>query len=272
MKQPLVSVMMPVYNGIGSIESSIKSLTLQTYQNWECIIINDGSTDDTRNFLDSLLDERFIVYHFDVNKGRPFARQKALDLASGKYLAMLDADDWYFPNKLEFQVAKLESNQDISLLSGSFMLTNKNGKLVCITGVAIETIGRGMSSKITHASSMLLTKYAKQVKYDLNLLQGEDLDFFKRVLRDDRYFMAVPECHYIYNVGESFSLKKYIDAQIVSMKYQNSYFMPFVKILVISLLYIFSFRDFIIRIRGRKFTNKENIDYLRVKKIILGKD
>ena len=84
--------------------------------------------------------------------------------------------------------------------------------------------------------------------------------------------MAVPECHYIYNLGDSFSLKKYIDAQIVSMKYQNSYFMPFVKILVISLLYIFSFRDFIIRIRGRKFTNKENIDYLRVKKIILGKD
>ena len=271
MEQPLVSVMMPVYNGIGSIENSIKSLMLQTYQNWECIIVNDGSTDDTRFFLDGLLDERFVVHHFDLNKGRPYARQKALDLASGKYLAMLDAYDWYFPNKLEFQVSKLELNPDISLLSGALMLTNKKGELVCIAGVTRETIGRGMSPQITHASSMLLMKSAKQVKYDLNLLQGEDLDFFKRFLRDDRYFMAVPECHYTYNVGDSFSLKKYIDAQILAMKYQNSYVMPFVKILIISLLYFLLFRDFIIRIRGRKFTSKENIDYLEVKKIILDK-
>jgi hypothetical protein len=149
------------------------------------------------------------------------------------------------------------------------MLINKNGNLVCVAGVEKETLGRGMSSKIIHASSMLLMKYAKQVEYDLNLPQGEDLDFFEKFLEGGRCFMMIPECHYIYNIGESFSLKRYVDAQILSMKNQGSYFIPFVKILVISLLYIFSFRDFIIRIRGRKFTSKESVDYLRVKKMIL---
>ena len=86
-KGPLVTIMMPVFNGLKLIHASIASLLAQTYSNWECIIVDDGSTDGTSEYLDSLQDIRFRVVHFKENLGRPFARQKALELANGKYLA-----------------------------------------------------------------------------------------------------------------------------------------------------------------------------------------
>ena len=114
----MVSVIMPVYNGMPYIRYSIQSLLIQTYSDWECIIINDGSTDNTQDFLDGLTDIRFVIYHFDRNRGRSSARQKGLELARGKYIAMLDADDIYHFEKLSRQVEMMENNPEISLLSG----------------------------------------------------------------------------------------------------------------------------------------------------------
>lgn len=104
----MVSVIMPVYNGMPYIRYSIQSLLMQTYSDWECIIINDGSTDNTRDFLEGLTDTRFVIYHFGRNRGRSNARQKGLDLARGKYIAMLDADDIYHFEKLSRQVEIME--------------------------------------------------------------------------------------------------------------------------------------------------------------------
>ena len=70
-----VSIMMPVYNGLPLIKASVESILKQTYTNWECIIVDDGSTDGTSAYLDSLSDSRFVVHHFVKNQGRPVARQ-----------------------------------------------------------------------------------------------------------------------------------------------------------------------------------------------------
>ena len=105
MMNPLVSIMMPVFNGLPLIKASIESLLSQTYTNWECIIIDDGSNDGTSEYVDQLNDVRFKVFHQE-NKGRPIARQRALDNANGKYLGMLDAGDLYHPEKLQRQVKR----------------------------------------------------------------------------------------------------------------------------------------------------------------------
>ena len=112
-----VSVVIPVYNGMPKIKLAISSLQSQSYINWEAIIIDDGSNDGTAEYLDTLNDPRFIVHHFDRNYGRPYARQKALDLATGDYLAMLDADDFYAPDKLKVQVELMEQYPEVDLVS-----------------------------------------------------------------------------------------------------------------------------------------------------------
>jgi glycosyltransferase involved in cell wall biosynthesis len=216
--KPLVSVMIPVYNGEQELPLTLRSLVNQSYTNWEAIIVNDGSTDTTKEYLDQLQDSRFIVHHFENNQGRPFARQKALDLASGKYLAMLDADDWYFEDKLEHQVTFLENNPEIALVSGGFILTDKNKKPIVIQkpNADLET---GLS--IPHASSMLRLDSAKEIKYNKSLLLGQDQDFIRRYIKGKKYdFLA--SIDYVYNVGYSFSTKKYITTQLHEVNNSNN--------------------------------------------------
>lgn len=114
---PQVAIMMPVYNGEKTLPLAVASLIHQTYSHWKCYIVNDGSTDGTKAYLDSLRDDRFVIIHFEKNKGRPYARQAALDLAEGKYLDFLDADDFYHSEKLEKQVKEFKDNNELALVS-----------------------------------------------------------------------------------------------------------------------------------------------------------
>ena len=77
-KEPLVSVVMPVFNGSSTIRLALSSLVYQEYKNWECIIVNDGSTDDTINIIESFGDPRIKLTNLDKNRGRGFARDIAI--------------------------------------------------------------------------------------------------------------------------------------------------------------------------------------------------
>ena len=215
---PLVSVMIPVYNGEKEITISLQSLFNQTYTNWECIIVDDGSTDGTLEVIRSLSDKRIRIFSFEKNKGRPYARQKALDEANGKYIAMLDADDWYYSEKLALQVDYLESNADCVLISSGMAITGKGGELDVIQGAGsgkIETYHytHPINYKpVPHGPSMMKSINAKNIKYDLNLALGQDQDFMIRLLKNQKYAM-LREVLYVYNLGDSLTLKKYIQGQ-----------------------------------------------------------
>jgi glycosyltransferase involved in cell wall biosynthesis len=105
---PLVSVIIPVYNGSAYIKDTLESVRQQTHENWECFIIDDGSTDDTaavvRRFIAS--DERFTYFH-QPNKGLSGARNAGLAQIRGRFVQFLDADDVLLPRKLEVQLAGL---------------------------------------------------------------------------------------------------------------------------------------------------------------------
>lgn len=207
-EQILISVMVPVFNGKAELPLSLKTLLNQTYSNWECIIVNDGSTDGTRSYLDSLKDKRFRVFHFEKNKGRPAARQKALDEAKGDFLVMLDADDWYYPTKLENQLSVIRTNNDIVLISSAMVLTNESyNAITCQTHTITE--GLGYNSSIPHAPSMIRMSEAKKHGYDLSLPLGEDHDFMMKVLKGNK-FLYDSNPTYVYNVGSSFKMSKYI--------------------------------------------------------------
>lgn len=115
---PLVSVVMPAYNVENYIVESVNSILSQTFKDFEFIIINDGSTDNTFKLLKFYEDPRIIIINNEINEGNYFSRNKGCNLAKGKYICVMDADDIAYPNRLEVQVKFMETNSNI-LLSGS---------------------------------------------------------------------------------------------------------------------------------------------------------
>ena len=107
----LVSIIMPSYNTANYIEASIESVWHQTYENWELIIVDDCSTDTTDEVVRPFLSDRRIRYlKNEQNSGAAISRNRALREAKGKWVAFLDSDDLWLPEKLEKQVAFMEQN------------------------------------------------------------------------------------------------------------------------------------------------------------------
>lgn len=108
----LVSIIMPTYNCAKFIESSLNSVISQTYQNWELIIVDDCSTDNTFEIVKKYMygEPRIRYVTLEKKSGAAVARNKAMELAKGKYIAFLDSDDVWFPEKLEKQITFMNNN------------------------------------------------------------------------------------------------------------------------------------------------------------------
>ncbi|WP_158538123.1 glycosyltransferase [Corallincola holothuriorum] len=125
-----VSVIIPAYNREAYIEETINSVLYQTFQNFELIVVDDGSTDNTRNILESFDDERISILEHPgrANKGQSAAINLGLKHAKGEFIAILDSDDYWLPEKLEIQVAYLQQHNDIGLVyaNGTAVDPNRN--------------------------------------------------------------------------------------------------------------------------------------------------
>lgn len=108
----LVSILIPTYNIEKFIRSTIESVQNQTYTNWEMILVDDASTDKTVSIIEEFAqkDNRIKLFKLPENRGNGFARNAALEKATGKYIAYLDADDLWFREKLEKQIQFLKAN------------------------------------------------------------------------------------------------------------------------------------------------------------------
>jgi len=106
----LVSIIMPSYNTGRYIAESIQSVLNQTHTNWELIIVDDCSTDNTDDVVSAFTDERIIYLKNEKNSGAAISRNRALREAKGDYIAFLDSDDLWHPQKLEKQIAFMEKN------------------------------------------------------------------------------------------------------------------------------------------------------------------
>lgn len=106
----LVSVIMPTYNCSRFIAESIRSVLSQTYTNWELLIVDDCSTDNTAEIVNAFTDSRIRYMQNEKNEGAALTRNKALRAAKGRYIAFLDADDLWAPEKLEKQIVFMQQN------------------------------------------------------------------------------------------------------------------------------------------------------------------
>lgn len=149
MQDNLVSIIMPAYNSANYIKDSIESVLAQTYPYWELLIIDDGSSDNTAEIVRAYTDER-VRYLHQVNKGVAAARNYGIKNASGRFLAFLDSDDIWLPEKLAHQL--------------KFMRANK----ICFS----YTEYRQFAEKPTNASRLIKTQ--DFVDYH-KLLKGNDI-------------------------------------------------------------------------------------------------
>jgi glycosyltransferase involved in cell wall biosynthesis len=129
-EKPLVSVLVTSYNAMPYLVNAVEGIINQTYTNWELIVIDDHSSDNTMDYLNSLENEKIIV-KLNTKKGRGTALNFGLSHCKGKYIAINDADDYSLPNRLDVQVAFLESNSNVGLVGAHSILKNYlNGEII----------------------------------------------------------------------------------------------------------------------------------------------
>ena len=211
----LVSVMVPCYNNAASLPWALGSLMAQTYTNWECILVDDGSRDNPREIVDAFQDERLRYVRLEKNMGRGVARGVALNHARGEMLSMLDADDWMFPDRLETQVALLTAFPDAALADSGIAVVDQAKQL---RGVIRSHTGPGPVLKgplstlwrmpvSAHAACMIRGHSARQASFDPALRRGEDQDFLFQILLNGKYVLW-SGLHYVYTGFKKSPLKE----------------------------------------------------------------
>lgn len=111
-----VSIVIPAFNAGRYIEETICSVQAQSFKDWELIVVDDGSTDDTASVVKALMGDGRIRYHYQSNAGVAAARNKGIGMSKGAYIALLDADDVWLPEKLSKMMAVFQSETDLCVL------------------------------------------------------------------------------------------------------------------------------------------------------------
>jgi teichuronic acid biosynthesis glycosyltransferase TuaG len=126
-KKVLVSIIMPAYNASKYIQDAIDSVVAQTFLNWELIIIDDGSTDSTKEIIKkNISTDSRIYYYYQENGKQGKARNSAIAKSKGEYLAFLDADDIWIPTKLQIQINELQIKNVDLVFSDSYVFYDNN--------------------------------------------------------------------------------------------------------------------------------------------------
>lgn len=131
LEKPLISVIIPTYNRARSVGNAIKSVINQSYKNLDIIIVDDASSDNTKDIIDAVDEPRLRYISHAKNAGGAAARNSGLDAALGEYVTFLDSDDTWLPNKLELQLASIQSHpHSEKVVSYAQMMDQETGSFI----------------------------------------------------------------------------------------------------------------------------------------------
>lgn len=183
----LISIIMPVYNSSEYIEESILSVLSQTYSNWELILVDDCSTDDSITRIEKYLkDPRIKLFKNIDNIGPALTRNIALNNTNGEYITFLDSDDFWTSDKLEKQIQFMVSNQ-LGISHGNYYFCSSSGEIIksVITDHKIDykILLKGNQFKIM--TMMLSKKLLANKRFDN--IKHEDYAFFLDCLKKEKF-------------------------------------------------------------------------------------
>ncbi|MEG4206887.1 glycosyltransferase [Microcoleus sp. Pol7_A1] len=182
---PLISVIIPVYNGARYIVQAVESALGQTFTNLEIIVVDDGSTDRTQQVLQPYIDR--IRYIYQKNQGVGVARNQACQLARGKFLAFLDADDYFLPSKLEKQIACFDADPTLDMVQTGWLLVDETGREISAVKPWQQAPELDLASfiiyKCVRPSAMMLRRncWEDLGGFASHFRLAEDLDFALRL-------------------------------------------------------------------------------------------
>ena len=211
MPDPLVTVAMSLHNAASTLEPAIRSILWQTFTDWELIVVNDGSTDETDLILSRFNDTRIHVVHgAGGQQGLATRLNQCIELARGKYIARMDADDVAYPERFERQVRYLEAHPDIDLLGHGAILFKEDGLVIGVYPAASEhgDICRRpwWGFPLAHPTWMGKRSWFARYRYRAPLSKGQDQVLLLRSYRGSR-FAALPDILLGYRM-EGISVRK----------------------------------------------------------------
>lgn len=204
----LVSIITPVYNSEKYIGQTINSVLEQTYPTWEMIIADDCSNDSTENVVKQFSDSRIKYFKLDKNSGAAIARNKAIEKARGRFIAFLDADDMWKPNKLEKQLNFMVKNNIGFSFTGYEILRENVNKVIKVP----ETLNYSQFMKDTIIGTltvMLNIEMVGEIRL-VNVKKDHDSMTWAKLLREGNIAYGLNESlAYYRRVGGSISNNKF---------------------------------------------------------------
>jgi glycosyltransferase involved in cell wall biosynthesis len=204
--EPLVTVAMSVHNAASTLEAALRSILWQTFSDWELILVDDGSTDQTGRLLSQFGDVRIhVVEGKGGQKGLATRLNECIDLARGKYVARMDADDIAYPERFERQVQYLETHPEVDLLGHGAVLFKGDGQALGAYPAASEhdEICRRpwWGFPLAHPTWMGRRAWFAKHRYNNDLMKGQDQELLLRSYRTSR-FAALPDVLLGYRTGQ----------------------------------------------------------------------
>jgi glycosyltransferase involved in cell wall biosynthesis len=187
MSAPVISIIMPFYNAAPFLAEAVKSILDQTFRNFEFIIINDGSTDESENIIQSFSDKRIKYILNDKNMGLVYSLNKGLETAEGSLIARMDGDDISMPDRLERQFEYLRMHPEADLVATQVQLINEKGQLTgfwkedrenCSPDLIREFLV--VNNCIAHPTILAKAEIIKKLRYREAQGQAEDYDLWLR--------------------------------------------------------------------------------------------
>jgi glycosyltransferase involved in cell wall biosynthesis len=194
MDQPQVSVVLPVWNGERHLKQAIESILAQLFEDFELIIIDDGSTDGSAGIIRSFLGDPRVRCHRQANKGLVDALNKGIELSKGSFIARIDSDDYAKPERLAAQVKALTENPNVAVIGSAIQVVDGNGN-------HLREVRYGKSANARIAVACELAHAAVMFKKDVIVMAGGYREAFRHA-EDYDLWLRVSEIAEIRNLSE----------------------------------------------------------------------
>ncbi len=258
---PLVTIAIPIYNAEDYLRFAIQSVINQTYNNWELLLMEDGSTDSSLDICKEfeLSDNRIKVVSDGSNRGLIFRLNQSVDLANGLFYARMDADDIMYITRIESQVQYLLCNSRVDVLGTSIMTINSKNSII---GSGYE---HGEVTDFTHPTVMGKIEWFRAHRYESWALRAEDTELWQRTVSNSNFY-AIEKPLLFYREFGVPTFKKYSLSQItiikIALRYKNynksllwcfkKMLASFVKIFLCAIFAMFGRLDVMINMRKRE--------------------